>query len=608
MTASGSGLVAVLGGGGREHALVWRLLQDGRPVVALPGSDAIPGSVPVDLESDPEVVAELRRLAPSLVVIGPEAPLERGLADTLRAEGFAVLGPGKAGARLESSKAFAKDFMVRHGVATARHETVVGLEAGLAALSHFPGGVVVKYDGLAAGKGVIVCADRAEAEAAIRELAARHGDGATLLLEERLVGREVSLLALTDGRDLALFPPAQDHKRLGDGDTGPNTGGMGAYCPVPFCNAAVLAEIDAQIVQPTLRGLARDGIAFRGILYFGVMVTAAGPRLLEYNTRFGDPEAQAVLPQVKGDLGALFLATARGEVGSSRIESHAGYTVAVVAAAAGYPGAPVKGTPIEGLDVADALVFHAGTRRAPGGTGFVTAGGRVLSVVARGDSFRAARARAYAAAEQVRFAGMQRRSDVGKQAEPKRIAILFSGRGSNMEAILASIREGELQGFAEPVLAVTDKPDAKGIEVAKRFDVPVATQPSKGIPRADYDATLAGLLQTSHVDYVVLAGFMRILSPVMVRAFPRRILNVHPADTRAHQGLHGYAWAFEAKLPETWVTIHWVDEGLDTGPVIHRARVDLTGATTLEEVERRGLAVEHREYGHALKNLILEQA
>ncbi len=607
MTAAGSGPVAVLGGGGREHALVWRLLQDGRSVVALPGSDAIVGSLPVNLESDVDVVAALRRIGASLVVIGPEAPLERGLADTLRAEGFAVLGPGKRGARLESSKAFAKDFMVRHGVATARHETVRGLDAALAALARFPAGVVVKYDGLAAGKGVIVCAERAEAEAAVRELALRHGDDATLLLEERLVGREVSILALTDGRDVALFPPAQDHKRLGDGDTGPNTGGMGAYCPVPFCNAEVLAEIDAQIVRPTLRGLAVDDIPFRGILYFGVMVTAAGPRLLEYNTRFGDPEAQAVLPQVKGDLAQLFSATARGELGAARIESHAGYTVAVVSAAAGYPGTPAKGAAIHGLETPDALVFHAGTRRAPGG-GFVTAGGRVLSVVARGDTFRAARARAYATAEQVHFEGMQRRSDVGKQAEPKRIAILFSGRGSNMEAILASIRHGELQGFAEPVLAVTDKPDAKGIEIAKRFEVPVATQPSKGIPRADYDATLAGLLQTARVDYVILAGFMRILSPVMVRAFPRRILNVHPADTRAHQGLHGYAWAFEAKLPETWVTIHWVDEGLDTGPVVHRARVDLTGATTLEEVERRGLAVEHREYGHALKNLILEQA
>lgn len=410
--------VCVLGSGGREHALVWRLLEDGHDVRALPGSDAIPGSLGGNLDDEAEVRAALAREACELVVIGPEAPLSRGLSNALRAAGFPVIGPNKEAAELETSKAFAKAFMKKHGVATAAYVEAEGVQPAIAALESGP--VVVKFDGLAAGKGVVVCDDRAAAEIALRELSRSYGESARFVLEERLVGPEVSLIVLTDGIRVARFPLAQDHKRLGDGDTGPNTGGMGVLAPVGTCTPEMAARIEAEIVAPTLRGLAAEGLEYRGFLYFGVMLTAAGPKLLEYNVRFGDPEAEALLPLVSGDFGNALRGCAKGELDERALVPTGRASVCVVAASPGYPARSTAGIRITGLDEPlppDVFVFHAGTKGGESsgtrGREWLTAGGRVLNVVGVGDDVASARDKAYDALAKIRFDGMQVRSDIG---------------------------------------------------------------------------------------------------------------------------------------------------------------------------------------------------
>lgn len=408
--------VCVLGGGGREHALVWRLALDGHEVVAIPGSDAIPGSLGGNLESADAVLETLRAAKAELVVVGPEAPLSRGLANVLRAAGFPVVGPNKDAAELETSKAFAKSFMVKSGVATGGYLEAASARDAVARLADGP--VVVKFDGLAAGKGVVVCDDRATAEAAIRDLAASYGQSARFVLEERLVGPEVSLIVLTDGKAVVRFPLARDHKRLGDDDVGPNTGGMGVVAPVTTCDAALQARIEAEIVAPTLRGLSNRGIDYRGFLYFGIMLTEAGPKLLEYNVRFGDPEAEALLPLVRGDLGQALLDCANGVLSNDALAATGRSAVCVVAASPGYPARSTSGLPIRGLERVlskDVLVFHTGTKRSgtAGEGAWVTAGGRVLNVVGLGANVSEARANAYLAMDEIAFEGKLVRRDIG---------------------------------------------------------------------------------------------------------------------------------------------------------------------------------------------------
>jgi len=415
--------VCVLGSGGREHALVWRLLQDGHDVLAIPGSDAIPGSLGGALDSAPELTATLSAANVDLVVVGPEAPLSRGLSDALRAAGWPVVGPNMAAAQLETSKAFAKAFMVESGVATGGYLEAASAAEAKARLQD--GAVVVKFDGLAAGKGVVVCDDRAQAEAAIQDLAATYGESARFVLEERLSGPEVSLIVLTDGKVVVAFPLAQDHKRLGNGDVGPNTGGMGVVAPVTTCSQEVQSRIEQEIVVPTLRGLAARGLEYRGFLYFGIMLTDAGPKLLEYNVRFGDPEAEALLPLVAGDFGAALLGCANGASVEDALVPTGRSAVCVVAASPGYPARHTKGLRITGLDEPlpeDVLVFHAGTSAGPEeqtgvrrrhGRDWFTDGGRVLNVVGIGDTLDAARDKAYDALAKIRFDGMQVRTDIG---------------------------------------------------------------------------------------------------------------------------------------------------------------------------------------------------
>jgi phosphoribosylamine---glycine ligase len=410
--------IAVIGRGGREHALAWKLAQSvgGENVFCLPGNGGTANNRPI-AEND---FAGIRNFCEAegieLVVVGPEAPLARGIVDVLAGGPFRVFGPSRAAARLESSKTWAKQFMQRHGIATA---AAAFFESPRAAATHIRaprGGRVVKYSGLAAGKGVFVCPDPAEAVEALKQIERRYGADAPVVVEELLEGSEVSVMGITDGKSIRLFPTSRDHKRLLDGDQGPNTGGMGAYTPVADVDAATQAEIEKTIIAPTLKGLAEEGIAYRGFLYFGLMMTAAGPKLLEYNARLGDPETEVLLPALEGDLLPTLMASFDGTLEQHPLVFKSGVVVDVVLAAGGYPGDLRPGAPISGVEEADALVFHSGTEIRDGA--LVASGGRVLNVVADGPDLAAARHKVYEACKKIHFRGMQYRTDIGAGRGP----------------------------------------------------------------------------------------------------------------------------------------------------------------------------------------------
>jgi phosphoribosylamine--glycine ligase len=424
--------VLVIGAGGREHALAWKLA--GEPgvneVVVAPGSASmatvarvrtVPGLNPLDPDA---VVAAARAMAAELVVVGPEAPLAAGVADGLEAAGIAVFGPTRAAARLETSKSFCHDVAARAGVRMARARAFDGegasaAEAFIRELAEDGTGIVLKADGLAGGKGVIVTESLEQAlELAPSFLTGRPAGAAALVVEERLAGREASVIAICDGTRAIALPAARDHKRLCDGDHGPNTGGMGAYSPLPDLDDGAVADVLERVHRAILAEMHRRGTPFRGFLYAGLMLTRDGPALLECNVRLGDPEAQVVLPRVAAAIGPLLLAAARGALPAALpalVPAIPSAAVGIVLAAQGYPGDPRRGDPIEGLDDArasGALVFHAGTVHRPGG-GWGTNGGRVLTVVGRGSSLDEARERAERAADAIAWDGMQRRRDIG---------------------------------------------------------------------------------------------------------------------------------------------------------------------------------------------------
>jgi phosphoribosylamine--glycine ligase len=422
--------VLVIGSGGREHALIWKLAQSPKltSLHAAPGSVAIAesaichsGTKVADLDAIVELAV---RESIDLVVVGPEDPLAAGLADRLRDRGIATFGPSAAAARLEGSKAFAKDFMQRHDIPTARYAVFEESESAHAYIDELKSPCVVKADGLAAGKGVSMCEDAAAAHTAIDEMmgARRFGDaGDRIVVEEWLQGEEASYYAISDGEQIVTLAAAQDHKRALDGDRGENTGGMGAYSPAPVVTDAVEKKILERVVHPTIRGMAKEGYPFQGVLFVGLMIDESGePFVIEFNVRFGDPETQALLVRMEGDLLPILDDAARGRLDPATGIGWGEAAVCVVLASGGYPrdyevGRPISG--LGGLDEEDLLVaFHAGTRRRESGEGFETAGGRVLGITARGRDVVAARDRAYAAIDQISFEGMQFRNDIASRA------------------------------------------------------------------------------------------------------------------------------------------------------------------------------------------------
>jgi len=418
--------VLLVGGGGREHALAWKLAQSPRlgRLVAAPGNPGVARHAECAAVRDNEIddlVALAKRESADLVVVGPELPLSLGLADRLREAGLAVFGPSQVAARLESSKAFSKDLMARYGIPTALFKIFQDAAAARRFCRERGAPLVVKADGLAAGKGAIVCLTLDDADRAIRlclEEGAFGAAGRTVVVEEFMEGEEASFFVVTDGTSALPFQAAQDHKTIFDGDRGPNTGGMGAYSPAPVMGAAAERRVMDEIVTPTIAAMAKEGAPYAGVLYVGLMITKDGPRVVEFNCRFGDPECQAILPRLDEDILPVFDAVARGRGLPASLRWRSEASVCVVLASRGYPAAPKVGDPISGLDDAGALpgvnVFHAGTARRDGG--LVTAGGRVLGVQALGADIRSAIARAYEAVDRIRFDGMQWRSDIGRRA------------------------------------------------------------------------------------------------------------------------------------------------------------------------------------------------
>ena len=417
--------VLVIGGGGREHALAWRLAQSqsvSRVYVA-PGNAGTArddGLFNVALSTTAELLDFARRESIAMTVVGPEAPLSEGIVDAFRAEGLRIFGPVKAAAQLESSKDFAKGFMAKHGIPTSAYQTFEDAAPAHDYIRERGAPIVVKADGLAAGKGVVVAQTEEEAHAAVDMMLVEHGMGAAgarVVIEEFLEGEEASFIAMVDGKHVLALASSQDHKRLLDGDNGPNTGGMGAYSPAPIVTPAIHARVMREVIQPVVKGMENAGTPYVGFLYAGLMISPDGtPKVLEFNCRLGDPETQPIMLRLKSDLYSLVDHALKGSLDQIEAEWDRRVALGVVMAAAGYPAAPRKGDEITGLPdkLEDAHVFHAGTTNADGKV--VTSGGRVLCVTALGDTVRVAQRRAYDIAQQIRFEGRQMRSDIGFRA------------------------------------------------------------------------------------------------------------------------------------------------------------------------------------------------
>lgn len=422
--------ILVVGSGGRENAIALAVKKSPlcSNLVSAPGNpgmERLGKCLPVDVAS-PSAIADLAvREKIDLTIIGPEVPLVNGVVDEFRARGLRAFGPVKGAAALEGSKAFSKNFMKKYGIPTAVYETFSELDAALDFLKGHPAPIVVKASGLAAGKGAVVCMTDAEAASAVEEMLGEKAvfgeSGKTVVIEEFMEGEEASLFAVCDGKDYVLLSSAQDHKRVFDGDKGPNTGGMGAYAPAPVVTPEILAQVKEKIIEPTLSGMSAEGFPYTGVLYVGIMVTKDGPKVVEYNCRLGDPECQVVLPVYDGDVLALFDAAERGELRNFQAaEQPKGAAAVVVMASAGYPGSYAKGKEISGIEEAEALgaaVVHAGTRSQDGK--LLTSGGRVLGVVGMGKDLRAALDKAYEGCGKIRFEGAFFRKDIGQKGLSK---------------------------------------------------------------------------------------------------------------------------------------------------------------------------------------------
>ena len=409
--------IAVIGSGGREHAIAWKLAQSvgWENIYVLPGNGGIPRSFNVPTSDFVQLEQYCRNENISMIVVGPELPLSQGIVNYFRNTDIKILGPTKEAARLEGSKIYAKQFMRKHEVSTADFEIFHRLDAAMPYINSKNGNCVIKYDGLAAGKGVFVCNNLTESDEAIAELRNQYGNEVSILVEEKLIGDEISIIGLTDGKTIKLLAPSQDHKQLYDNDLGPNTGGMGAFCPAPFYTDTLAERIDQEIIQPTLNGIQNDNLDYKGFLYFGIMITENKVSLLEYNARLGDPETEVLLPALDADLVDAIEATLDNRLQETDWELNPGFFVDVVLCSGGYPKSFQKGYKISGLNATDSdtLLFCAGVKNTDGV--LCTDGGRVINVVAHGNTLDEAIAKAYDNCKRIQFEGVYFRKDIGKR-------------------------------------------------------------------------------------------------------------------------------------------------------------------------------------------------
>ncbi len=409
--------VAIIGSGGREHAIYWKLSQSlpETHIFVIPGNGGIFNSVPLNVNDFNSIKEFCEKEDIELIIVGPEDPLANGIADYFSDTNIKVFGPSKKASVLESSKIKAKKFMSKYGVTTAPFWIIERVKDSARIIDDLKGQLVVKYDGLAGGKGVYVCSSIKEANQAVDELIQKYGENVKFLIEEKLNGSEMSIIGFTDGKSIKLLSPSQDHKQLKENDKGPNTGGMGAYCPVTFCNENIMKAITKNVVEPTLRGIQAEGYDYKGIIYFGLMITDNTPYVLEYNIRLGDPETEVVLPAMKSNLLNLILSCFDGSLNDSNIEFNDGYFVDVVLVSGGYPKKYKKGYEIKGLKKLnkDTLVFHAGTQSEEGQ--LLTAGGRVLNIVVNEDTLIDAINKVYSECKKIHFKDIYYRKDIGKR-------------------------------------------------------------------------------------------------------------------------------------------------------------------------------------------------
>jgi len=409
--------IAIIGSGGREHALGWKLAKssNAEKIFVLPGNGGTENNVKIDINNFENIKEFCLEKNVELIVVGPEVPLVEGIVDHFSDTNIKVFGPDKKAAMLENSKIFSKHFMKKYSVATADYWEFSVEKDATEIVQKLYGKLVLKYDGLAGGKGVFVCDSVKEAMDSIQEIKARYGETAKYLIEEKLIGQEVSIIGITDGKDIQLLLPSQDHKQLFDGDKGPNTGGMGAYCPATFVDKKLMAIIKRDIIEPTIAGIKNEKFNYKGVIYFGLMLTDDGPKVLEYNIRFGDPETEVILPSLKSDLLELILACFDGNLSTTKPEFYKKYFVDVVLASGGYPNKYEKEYTISGLGNLsnETIIFHAGTRKENGK--ILTNGGRVLNVVTSGNDLNSTIEKVYKECEKISFTDIYYRKDIGKR-------------------------------------------------------------------------------------------------------------------------------------------------------------------------------------------------
>lgn len=628
--------VLVLGSGAREHALAWKLAaspQVSRVIVA-PGNDGMPTQWErwdfSGLSADFSKLAERARAEKvDLTVVGPDAYLADGIVDVFTQLGLCVFGPTQAAAQLEASKAFAKGVMAAAGIPTASYQEFLDEASARTYIELLKGPFVIKADGLALGKGVVVCDSIAEGLEALPRLFAVNGrQKGRVIIEEKVSGEESSWMAICDGEHCAVLEPARDYKTLREGGRGPNTGGMGAFSPVTSYGPEFQERVLREVFQPTLKEMKRRGTPFRGVLYAGLMISGLKYWVLEFNARFGDPEAQVLLPRIDENLEDFYdlcLLSAQGKMKSDRaVKMKSEHAVYVVAAAPGYPENPVKGARFI-CKVRESAVpeyFFAGVRKTEKPDEFEVSGGRVFGAlgmakgvgdVCAANAASTARSLAYDRLRRVSFEGMQIRSDVGS-GQPIPIAVLASGRGSNFEAILRAITLNRLN--ARVVAVVSDRAQAPVLEKARASGIPAIHVPAlKEISREAHDEAILRALKESALEapvFLVLAGYMRIVTPKLIEAFRSergysRVVNIHPSLLPSFRGLNGYAQAFEHGCQVTGATVHLVEVELDDGPICAQAAFSIGDCRSSEEVEKMGLDVEHRLFPEALSWILPEQ-